>query len=365
MVKRKIEYILFLNQSGYSQAAQNVLSALLEHGKYDIRLDVFGGKPARPAVSNERYESFVKMTKKDRDPDAIQIYHCIPTLQKRINKLKKNIGFATFETFEPPSNWVEILNKNNALIVPSMFNYKVFAHTKIEKPIFYIPHCLDFNLYNKDVVSMKKYSNFTFLFMGTWKNRKGYAQLLEAWLTGFTDKDGVNLVIKTDKPKSAETYITKIKKQFGITKGFAPIFLEKKVFDEKTLPSYVKSFDCLILPTLGEGFGLCGLQCMALKIPVIISNFSGCKEYANEETATLLEPKGYILHNNMDGIPQFKNKKWAFVSVNDIKDSMRYVLNNPIVVKKKAEFAYDYVRENFNYQKVEKLFTEMIGQLYD
>jgi len=360
----KLEYICFLNSSGYSQAAQQLILALSKYGNYDIRLDVFGGRPARPAVSDEKYEFFVKMTKKNRDPDAIQIYHCIPTLQKRVDKLKKNIGFATFETFEPPDDWLEILNKNDALIVPSKFNYRVFAHSKVKKPIFYIPHCLDFDLYNKDVLPMKKHNNFSFLFMGTWKVRKGYIQLLEAWLTEFTDKDGVSLTIKTDKPKAAETYVEKVKKELGITRGFAPIFFERKVFDERTLPSYIKSFDCLVSPSLGEGFFLPGIQCMALEIPVIISNFSGCQDYANNETAVLLEPRGYILHNDMDRIPQFMNKKWAFIAVKDIKESMRYVLNNPQMIKEKTENAYDYVREHFNFQRVEKLFSEMIGQIY-
>ncbi len=360
----KIEYICFLNQSGYSIAAQNLILALSKYGNYDIRLHVFGGRPARPAVSDEKYEFFIKMTKKERDPDAIQIYHCIPTLQKRIDKLKKNLGFATFETFEPPDDWLKVLNQNDALIVPSKFNYDVFAHAKVKKPIFYIPHCLDFDLYNKDVMPIKKYDGFTFLFMGTWKKRKGYVQLLEAWFTEFTDKDGVNLVIKTDKPQSAETYVKQAKKELGITKGFAPIFFERKVFDETTLPRYIKSFDCLISPTAGEGFYLPGLQCMSLGVPVIISNFSGCKDYANDKTATLLEPRGYILHNNMDRIPQFINKKWVFITVKDIKESMRYVLNNPQVVKEKADNAYTCVREKFNYQRIERLFTEMIGQLY-
>ena len=66
----------------------------------------------------------------------------------------------------------------------------------------------------------------------------------------------------------------------------------------------------------------------------------------------------------MDRIPQFNNKKWAFIAVKDIKESMRYVINNPKIMKEKTENAYNYVREHFNFQRVEKLFSEMIGQIY-
>lgn len=365
MQEIKIEYCCFLNQSGYSVAAQDTILALEQSGKYDIRLNVFGGKPARPAISDERYETFAQMFNTNISEERIQIFHCIPTIQKRVKERhKRTIGFSTFETYGSPSDWVRILNQNDALIAPSKFNYRVFAHAKITKPLFYIPHAIDIEMYHPQVKPLRLFNKFTFIFMGAWKERKGYNQLLEAWFKEFSEKDNVQLLIKTDKLKQAETAINKMKKQLGITKGFAPILLESQVFDEKILPKFMKSFDCLILPTMGEGFCLPGLQCMALGVPVVITNFSGCQDYANKDTATLLEPEGYILKGNMDGIPQFRNKKWAFISVKQIRETMRYVIENYDIVRKKADNAHFYVRDNFNYQKVEKLFGEMIRQVY-
>ena len=150
----------------------------------------------------------------------------------------------------------------------------------------------------------------------------------------------------------------------GISKGFAPILVENKVFSEAEMPSFLKSFDCLLLPTMGEGFNLPGLQCMALGVPVVITNFSGCQDYANDRTATLLEPRGFILKKNMDGIPQFRNKKWAFVSVEDIRSTMREIINNPAKIMKKSKNAYEEVSKVYTYEKTEELFREMIGTLY-
>lgn len=308
----------------------------------------------------------MRMTTKE-DDNRILIFHCIPTMQKRINKNgRRNIAVGVFETFSPPEKWFSILNNNDAIIVPSKFNYKIFAHGPIKKPIYYVPHSINIALYNKNVVPLNKYDKFTFLFMGTWKIRKGYQQLIESWFSEFREKDNVQLLIKTDKPKQAESYIKKIKKEMGTNnnKGYAPILFETKVFNEKLLPRFIKSVNCLIAPHCGEGFCIPGLQCMALKIPVIITNFSGCKDYANNNTAVLIEPSGYILHKNMDGIPQFRNKKWAFIEIKNIRKSMRYVLNNSEIIKKKTENAYNYVMENFNYKVVEKLFSKMIKEIY-
>lgn len=366
MSKIRIEYCCFLNSSGYSVAAQDLILSLHQSGNYDIKLHPFAGKPARPAVSDERYAIFSKMMKKESAEDAIQILHCIPTLQKNIKyKKEKNIAFATFETFGPPDNWINLLNKNDAMITPSFFNYRIFAHARINKPLFHIPHCVDFDVFNPNVNPLKQHNRFTFLFLGTWKERKGYKQLIEAWLREFKVSDNVQLVIKTDKINQAKTYIEKIKKETGISKGFAPILVENKVFSEAEMPHYLKSFDCLMLPTMGEGFNLPGLQCMALEVPVVITNFSGCVDYANEETATMLEPRGFVLKKNMDGIPQFRNKKWAFLAVEDIRRVMRKIIDNPAKIIKKSKKAYEVVSNKFTYEKTEELFREMIGSLYD
>lgn len=353
-----------MNHSGYSQAAQNMIMALDKSGEYDIRLRIFGDKPTKPAISDKNYEYFMKMVRKEDDPERILIYHCIPNIQRRIQKPRRSIGVATFETYQPPEAWAVILNNNDAVMTPSHFNHKIFKHMDIKKPIYYIPHCIDTEVYNRKVKALRKYDRFTFLFMGIWRERKGYQQLIEAWFDEFTDGDNVQLIIKTDRPRLAEQYIRRYRKEKRIDKGFAPIIVEDKVFDEEQLPRFIKSADCLISPTMGEGFGYPGLQCMALHVPVIISDFSGCQDYANAQTATLIDVSSFVLKQDMDGIPQFRGRKWAFIEVKKIRKAMRHVLKYPDSTRMKATIAYSYVRQHFSYKKVTELFSDMIRELY-
>jgi glycosyltransferase involved in cell wall biosynthesis len=361
----KLNYACFLNQSGYSQAAQNYIMALHKTGECDIKVTIFGGKPSKPAVSDEKYEFFMEMVKKEEDPERILIYHCIPNIQKRVKKPQHSIGFATFETFQPPESWVGVLNTNDAIIAPSQFNHKIFSHMDIKKPLYYIPHCLDADIYNKNVKPMFDFDKYTFLFMGIWRERKGYKQLFEAWLKEFTENDNVQLLVKTDRPKRAEEYLKQIMQQLGINKGNAPVIFENKVFDERELPNFIKSVDCLVAPTMGEGFGYPGLQCMAMGVPVIITDHSGCQDYANSNTATLLDVNGFVAYSNMDNIPQFRNKKWAFIEVSKIRKAMRFVKKNKDEVRMKASVAHHYVSNRFNYREVGRLFINMLRELYD
>lgn len=364
MVKTRINWVMFGNHTGYSQAAQDYVFALDNSGRYDVRVEIFGHSPARPAISDNRYSHLLKMSKKEDDPNSFQVYHCIPTIQNRVKPHTKNIGFCTFETFQPPEDWVRILETNNGVIAPSFFDYNIFAHTAMKKPIFHIPHCIDTDAYNPDIRASASHDKFTFLFFGSWRLRKGYPQLLEAWLKEFTCDDNVQLVIKTDKSDKARTYVSDLIKQFGMKKeGQASIIFEERILDEQALPRFIKSHDALVLPTLGEGFCLPGLQCMALGIPVVITDFSGCQDYAREDTATLLPVNGYVLHRNLDKIPQFNNKKWAFVTVDSIRKAMRFVMNNPDTIRKRAKRGAKMVAIEFNYEATVRKFDEMIGIL--
>jgi glycosyltransferase involved in cell wall biosynthesis len=360
----KLCFACFLNQSGYSFAAQNYILALDRSGEFDVKVKLFGDRPSRSAISDDGYKYFIKKIKKNDSDDTILMYSCVPYIQRRLKRPLKSIGMATFETNSPPKEWLDILEKNDAVVVPSQFNYDIFSNMGLKKPIYYIPHCIDFDVYNKDVLPLVEYDKYTFLFMGEWKERKGYASLVEAWLREFDENDGVQLIIKTDKTAKASEYVENTKKQLGINKGFAPILLENKVYDEKNLPKFIKSVDCFISPTMGEGFGYPGLQCMALKIPVIITNFSGCKDYADEATATLIEPTGFVFRKNMDYIPQFRNKKWAFLEIGKIQEAMRYATENKEKLVKKSEVAYSRVRDKFNYNNVSELFLRMVRDLY-
>jgi glycosyltransferase involved in cell wall biosynthesis len=360
---RKVEYVCFANRSGYAQAAQDLMVALHSSGRYDLGMLCLHGQPDHISVTPERYELIMKLCERDfvPDKDSFQVFHCIPEMQLRVTRMKKSVGFATFETFQPPEVWIPILNQNDVVICPSHFNAKIFEHAGVKKPIVHIPHCVDTTAYNPQTLPSDKQEPYTFLFMGTWKERKGWKHLIEAWFREFDVGDNVRLVIKTDKITQSRNDIERLKSSLGFSKKeTAPIVHETRVLTEAELPRFIKNSDCLVSPTLGEGFGLPGLQAMALEVPVIITNFSGCTDYATSETATLIEPTGYRLIQELDTISQFSNRKWANVEVQSVRWSMRYVLCNADIVKTKAKRAAEIVARDYSYGETVKRFDAMV-----
>ncbi len=360
---KHIEYFCHMNRSGYAQAAQDYIYALRSSERYDISMRLMHASPDQVSMTPQRYREIMQMIQKEAHPDSPTIIHGIPDKQLHIRRGKKTIGFATFETYDPPPHWVGILNENDAVIVPSKFNAKVFRHAGVKKPIFHIPHCFNASLYNPQVVSKRDHSEFTFLFFGTWKKRKGWPQLIEAWFNEFDASDNVRLLLKTDRITMSQRGIDEIKRSLGLKKDFAPISYETRVLNEEAIPLLIKKADCLICPTLGEGFGLPGLQAMALGVPVVTTNYSGCQDYATAETATLIEPSGFIVLSELDLIPQFNSKRWAHVTPEKVAKSMRYVLENHSLVKTKADYAAKWVHEKFSYASVVPKFDALLDSL--
>jgi len=357
-----IVYSSFLNATGYSQSSQDYIHSLLSLHKYTIDLDPFC-PPDSKGLCSDNYDLFKSMINKKSDA-RIRFLHCIPDLQSRKSKSSVSVGFGVYEANNPPKHWINILNTNNAVIVPSEFNKKIFREAGITRPIYHIPHCLDEKCYNKNVIPLKQNKEFTFLFFGSWKKRKGHLLLIEAWLQEFDRNDNVKLVLKTDKIKIAKKDIDNLKQKLNINSdNAAPIVFESSILTDAAIPAFLKSFDCLVLPTLGEGFGLPGLQCMMLGVPIIVTNFSGCKEYANEHTATLIEPEGFILYNNMDNYPQFSHKKWVYFSVKQLKEKLRYAYENQDLIKHKADQGLKETQDIFSYRNIAKKFDNLIQAL--
>jgi glycosyltransferase involved in cell wall biosynthesis len=347
-----IDYTCFLHQfSGYATAARNMIEALIESKEYDIKLTAID---ENKRTRNIFYpNSWNKLKDKPQDSNRILILHCIPNMYRRMfksrRKLKSVIGVATFETINPPKIWINGLKKMNAVMVPSMFNYHEFAKYIDSEKIFYVPHTINWDQYTFQPYQPK--SPFTFLWIGSWRERKGYKKLFKAFKDEFQDQN-VKLMIRTDKPEMAQSYI----RQHHIDN----IVIHRGTLTHEEMPSMMRQADCIVLPTMGEGFGLVGLQAMALGLPLISPEHSGCQEYANTNTSFILDISEITKIPFLDRIPQFQDCLWHQIAVSSLRKQMRFVLENPVLAAQKAKIAREHVYSKFSYDVVLGKFRQMI-----
>ncbi len=251
----QIHYHAYANQTGYSISAQDYILAML-HVDPGIDIKFHPQNRHHLGISPNRRQLLKSLQNKPDQSDQIHIYHTTPYRYRRTKGSKKSIGICLFETINPPKQWVNEMNTMDAIIVASAFNEGVFKASGVERPIHVVPHCFDTTMFHRDVEPTGRYQLTTFLSIGTWKKRKNWEGLIKAFYDGFSAKDGVCLLIKTDKPRELQSMVQRIKRTCEWrSKDTAPVYSEENLacyFEE--IPKIMKKGDIYVCASRGEGF---------------------------------------------------------------------------------------------------------------
>ncbi len=107
------------------------------------------------------------------------------------------------------------------------------------------------------------------------------------------------------------------------------------------LAKYYSAADCMVLPSLGEGFPKVILEAMAAECPVISSNIPGSNEIVNEKTG------------------------WLFKRENpkDLESKIRFVIDNYGEAKKRARNARELVKTYFTWEIAAKKYAKAYKKL--
>jgi glycosyltransferase involved in cell wall biosynthesis len=344
-----LEYIGFCSSpNGYGYAARNYILALHSIGQSNIRL-VPLDTPISKAIVLKSYNALRNAQDAPENHNALQVFHCIPDMFRRIRKNPRAIAVIAFEATPLPKHWVELLQPINSIIVPSQFNFQLFE--KVGIPVSIVPHCLNFDEFRPDVAPMFPKSDvFTFFFCSIWKKRKGYEILLEAWKNHFAENENVRLVIK---PNDAKLCQSTIQQFFSILPKNITILGD--IYTDDQLPGLFRSFDCLVSSSIGEAFFIPGLQSLAVGVPIIVLDYGGVKEYANEKNSYLLKVEGFTKKSDpMDGYFQFRDCVWPYVSAEQLGTKMKYAVEH-----REKTIDREELSRKFGYPTVGKKFAEV------
>lgn len=257
------------------------------------------------------------------------------------NIYKKSVGFTMFETTKLSKHWPEVIHETcDILMVPSKEVKKVFINSGVKIPIYVVLLWADdcyqyFERPERDL--------FKFLWLGIlnqW-NRKGGFEAIEAFKQEFKTEQDVRFIIKSSHIALTPEKINQILEDKRIR------FI-KEVLDLEKLNEVYKEADCFVYPTHAEGFGLPPLEAMATGLPIIVTDWMGCKEFAKEQICypikvnkleKALYPKAY------GDVGQ-----WAHINIKDIRRLMRYIYENRKEAKEKGKLAAQYVNEHFRFK---------------
>jgi len=230
-------------------------------------------KPIRKIIKNQ-YRPF---------GDIIIFEECVWTPEKEHYKLLRTpkneeqirLAYTMFESSAIPQQWVDVLNEYfDAAIVPDSYLIKVYQESGVHIPVFLLPLGLNLQAFLQE--ELKSKPNYPIIFgnFGACLNRKNQKLLVEAFYEAFGDTDKVLLKINS---RYAQAKTAQEIKEFIANHQIKNIVFTEKCLSKQEYLEALKSIDCLVAISTGEGFSIQPREAMALGIPVIVSDSAAQK----------------------------------------------------------------------------------------
>ena len=260
------------------------------------------------------------------------------------SKAKHKVLVVMFESTMMPEEWRVPLNIADVVISPSTFCTNVikgqFGIDAITIPLGY--DSAHFAYYKRP-----KRKTYTYLHYNSFTKRKGFIELIQAWSMSMKDNKNVKLILKTTTQQSLIdlSHLSNIE---IIQEDYTPYQMQE----------LLQRSDCLIFPSMGEGFGHNPLEAMATGADVIAPNEHGIAEY---HTPLIESVKTYDVPAEYDKYAGRDMGRMFSCQVSDLADKINKVYNEreqrmrPLYQKRRAEYARNYTLDNFARELIKHL----------
>ena len=360
-----------IDLSGYSSCARDYTKSLYENKRCNINF--IANNVARNintlGLDKKELDFFSSIATNQVEKNEILIQHAVP--DRMIFGNKKEILYTVCET-KIPKRWVSICNRCDLIMTASNFCKEKMLESGCNVPIHVVPHTFDTTKWNinikpLNISNLKKYNFLTIAdftprknckmliksFIKTFKNNKDVSLTIKAYYNSFEKQDKINLINR----------IKKIADSTNIPKEERPcIFFYGEPILENLLPRFMMSFDCLVSPHRGEGYGLTLSQMMSLGKPVISTNYSGNLDFMNEENSYLIDTSGFepVTEEMIVINPNYEDQNWVIIDESSLCEKMKYVFENQIEAKNKGKIAAKNIKKKTSYKVISNQILDLL-----
>ena len=359
-----IKYISYGDTTGYGLSGLAYLRGLLNLG-FDVQWQpVFWGAQGlqrwEPGMAPQLLEA-VRAAADDpslRDLPAILAHtsaardyrivvaHLVPEyLPACLEPGKANFAYCTWESDRIPAHWPAILNRYDAVLVPSRFNAEVFRAGGVTVPLHVVPHI---RRHAHDDVTPQERADvrrqlgidadaFVFYTIGAWMLRKDLPRLIEAFLQEFRHDEAVALCIKTSsKPvhfplpheagKTSLQLVRETMAAFRDAHGRTQLPTVGVLAGDGVSGAWIDRLhqvgDTYVSLTRAEGWGMGAFDAAALGRPVLMTGWSGQLDFLGRDHPGLIG--GTLAPIDWPGTSYGPDHQWAIADIADARNKMRY-----------------------------------------
>ena len=388
-----------LSRSGYGEQTRYALRSLRSREDlFDIYLiNIPWGQTGQIEENNEERRWFEHLIHK-----TIEFYgqgkQCMCSLQVTIpNEWETmtpiNIGYtAGIETNKVSPEWIEASKKMDNIMVISNHSKQVYENTsynvqnkqtgqtienfRCQTRIDAISYPV--REYEEEPLDIELTTEFNFLIVNQWGVRKNLDNTIRWFIEEFQNDEDVGLVVKTNLANNSTTDGHVVKNRLALLAEEYPdrkckIYLLHGSLTEENMTWLYRqpTFKALISLTHGEGFGLPIFESAYNGLPIICPLWSGQTDFLYTKNKNgKLRPMVAKVDYEMKPIQQeavwegvvMADSMWCYPTESSYKRQLREVHKNPTRFKAAAAKLKDYIKTEFEAEKMYDKFCRLVWQ---
>jgi glycosyltransferase involved in cell wall biosynthesis len=383
----------FDTYSGYGARARDIIKAIIETDKYNVKLltQPWGNTRFGFCKDNPEWEYLLDLVIPPQLASKPDVWAQI-TVPNEFQAIGTyNIGFtAGIETTIVPAPWVEGMNRMDLNIVSSNHSKQSFLNSSFQrkdnnstisigKPIEVLFEGADINKYFADdspcMIDFNIKESFAYLFVGHWlqgnigEDRKNVGLLVKAFFEVFKNKKKKPaLILKTSGANNSYVDRNEILKKIQSirnsvdSKDLPNIYLLHGDFTDEEMNSLYNhsKVKAMISLTKGEGFGRPLLEFSLSKKPIIASGWSGHMDFLNPEFNVIIGGELKNVHPSAANSMILNESSWFSPNHAQMGHAIKDVFENYKKYTDGAKRQAYYSKTNFSWEQMKDKLDQIL-----
>ena len=388
----------FDTYSGYGARSRDIIKAIIDTGKYEVKLltQRWGNTPFGFCNDNPEWKFLLNLVIPQpltKQPD-IWAQITVPNEFQPVGKY--NIGItAGLETDLVPGEFIEGVNRMDLNLVSSNHSKNAFLNSQydkkdqqgnvlgkvaLNKPMEVLFEGANIETYFPDdkpcMVDFNIKESFAYLFVGHWmqgdigEDRKNVGLLVKAFYETFKNKSKKPaLILKTSQVGSSyldrNAILSKIKqiKDTVNSNDLPNVYLLHGEFSDEEMNSIYNhsKIKAMVSLTKGEGFGRPLLEFSLSKKPIIVSGWSGHMDFLNPEYNIIIGGQLTPVHpSTQNKFVVNKDFKWFSPDHGQIGHALKDVFENYKKYKDLGKRQAYHSKSNFSWSNMKTLLSSIL-----